>query len=255
MNKVKLCLLLPLFLGLPLFASEYWETHDTSTEGNIDEKKEVHLAQEALLGSKDAHTGLVTRKYYTGHDDFKIYAMGHISEDLAFANDLIGLEAGAAKKMKWFWAHLFVSHQNAKFKGISENRALFHNPNNMHAEENFVREGENTQMVNTLGLGLGLRSKLNLGFLPTERVFQNTTAFFTYSELDESYRNLKYLGPGLRADYALEHRVGNTFYYAPVLTYNFAIVERAVIGSDEINNDRRLYLSYLTLGLHLGLYF
>jgi len=237
------------------FPTEYFDTESSQTEEDILDKKEFHLFNENLIKVQDSRTGVITRKYYSGHDKMKIYTMGHVNEEVSYAKDLLGIEAGAAFKLKWFWVHGFLSQHRSKFRTITENRSVPGNTFNPEAEENVIREGENNETLSTIGLGLGLRAKLNLSFFPTDKIFHTASAYVTYNELDESFRNRKYLGAGFKAVYGLEHRPWTSFFYGPAFSYNFAIVQRGAINNLEDSNDRRLYLSYLTLGFLLGIYF
>lgn len=233
---------------------EYNENDDTSSLENIYQKKEIHLKNEKMIETRDRNTNVIVSRHYTKEDDFIFYLRGHLSENLYVTRKYLAIEGSFAKKIQNFWLQFLVSQSTSEFEIISENRTNGPNTSNSLAEENFVRPNNARQRLFTIGAGISYRWILELDFLETHNIFQTTSAYLTFHQLDENFRSTKYDGLGLRTDYGIHYRAHANFSFGPLLSYNLAIVSRD--GSlRERNNDRRLFLSYLTLAFEVGYFF
>lgn len=219
----------------------------------IEGDKDKYLRDETIISEVNDETGIITEHHYTATDKNRItgayqfhYEPNKIAEASAF-------EIEYARKFSTFWVQAFVGQMTTKFEYITENPNT--STSNSNAESNNRRVNGQDEDLTQFGLGISYRFKLNLDFFKTKNIFNDVKVYGTYNTLTESFRSLDYTGYGLRATYALHHRFTKRLQYGFQLNYNLATVAREALTENESRSERSLTLTWLTLGVSVGLFF
>ncbi len=109
--------------------------------------------------------------------------------------------------------------------------------------------------TNISSFGAGVGHRLKFFFYEEEPFFQHVTAATGPSILQVREVSTNYIGIELRAGYSLIYRASSSFHYGFKAVYHTGMAQRDEINNTEATRDRRLYYTYITAGIELGLYF
>lgn len=233
---------------------KYYELSEKDNELNIHRKSEIHLYDDMLLTDRSNKTNAIKGKHYTKKDYAILSTRAYANEKLHQSNELFGVEVAYAMHFYDYWFEAIASRSQAHFSAITENRTLGMNQHNAEAETNFNRPTGAAQELLSFALGVGHRSRMHVDVLDTERIFHSVHAYLVYHQLEEGFRNERYSGPGLRADYGVYFRASRIFSFGLKFSYNLGFVKREGVEKER-NTEQRLRLSYNTLLFDIGCHF
>lgn len=230
-------------------ADNVWLENETEEMIGVDKK------QDLVVNTLNYETGIVKDQHSVYNDSSALSFLVHGNLKLNKVSELKMFEVNySANLSNYTWLVLSAAQLTGTFGSIAENKTSG-NTGNSSAEINFVRPEESSVSILSLGAGLSYRYKFFPEIFEWENVFETVGAMITYNQLDDSFRGLKYTGPGLRADYGMHKRLSRTFQIGLQGSYNAAIVKREAAFDKEKASDRSLVLTWLTLAFNLGIYF
>ncbi len=157
---------------------------------------------------------------------------------------------------KEFWLDTFFSSSSGQFDAVASNS---NRTNSLQSEGYFLRNKKEEFHLMQTGMGLTLESNIISRFLKSNKFYEYSTAFLTYSIFRDDMRDQeKYAGVGLRADYSLNYRLTSDTHTAFRLSYRFSSVARSPsdqISSKEARGERSLMLAWPSVGIETTYFF
>ena len=202
------------------------------------------LASQNILGTyKGPYNGRIGAAYFSSPNPQKILR-GLSSFEL-----LVGF------KFKEVWLDTFFSSSSGEFATVASNS---NNLGSEQSEGHFRRDKKEKFKLIQTGMGLTLESALIRRFLKSDKFYEYSTAFVTYSIFQDEMRTQeKYAGVGLRADYSLNYQLTSVTNMAFRLSYRFSPVARPPSQklSKEPRGERSLMLSWPSVGVETTYFF
>jgi len=153
-----------------------------------------------------------------------------------------------------FWWGLSYSQAVGKWEGLSNNPG----PNvkaSKQAYGNFPFNDDSLLSINSYSIGFGYRFRLINHVIPfSSNIMEFSKAQFSYNQVTDDLYEDNYSGPGFNAEYLILNRNAANFYYGFKIHYSLSTVTRAAYQEEE-TRDRTIVLSYLALGLQIGIFF
>ena len=220
-----------------------------SDNENLDLYEVIPYNEQLSLEEKNKSLGIIST-----HDIINDRALWAISAsttaDLANLTTLMSFQANFLKNLDYFWINGFVSLAKATFETIS------HTNNRLEPADPI--ENDTNEKLITAGLGLGYRffwiQTLLEDILNTKDIYEFTSASFTYQTLSEAQLGDSFTGFGLQTDFTIIKRLSPSYHMGLKTTYNVSSLKRKV-SDGETSSANALVVSYLCIGLELGLYF
>ncbi len=216
---------------------------------NLDLYEAIPYNEQLSLAEKNKSLGIIST-----HDILSDKALWALSAstttDLNKLANLMSFQANFLKNLDYFWVNGFVSLTKATFESISHTNSYLEPANPI--------ENDTDEKLITVGLGLGYRffwiQTLLEDILNTLDIYEFTSASFTYQNLSETHLGDSFTGFGLQTDFTIVKRLSPSYHMGLKTTYNISSLKRKV-PTGESSSANSLVVSYLCLGLELGLYF
>ena len=203
-----------------------------------------NILNESESTYKWPHKGRIGAAYFSSPNPKKIL------KGLSSFELLIGF------KFKEVWLDTFFSSSSGHFGTVASNSDK--KGSNQSAEGHFLRdEKEKFQLMQT-GMGLTLESILIRRFFQSDKFYEYSTVYVTYSIFQDDMRDQeKYAGVGLRADYSLNYQLTPVTHMAFRFSYRFSPIARSPSQQSpkEPRGERSLMLSWPSVGVETTYFF
>lgn len=235
-------------LPLGLYAQEFSNDEDLTTSFTEQDLAELEgLKEGAILKKRDVKTGLFLSDYNTYDDKNRLSFLYHLNSDLTALTDVQTLEASYAHRFNDLWVEFFGLRTSGQFKDLSGN-----NPLEGPSSEDLISSSDT---VTVFGASLSYRDSWIGNLLDTDKVFTTTSAGLGWYSFHQTFRDLTYTGPGLKADFGIHRRSSRTMHYGIKMSYHLASVKRSEEFEGETSSARSQTLNWLTFGFDLSFYF
>jgi len=223
-------------------------TNDFST-GELNSYPDVFLSEDSILQETDTSTGMVEDSYYTGNDSTRVSISLNYSQDYEDPTKVQMVDFQYLSRLdasyRQYWWGLQFKRTTAKYSAIAEES----DSDNLAAER-----ASNIHSFTIVGFGISHRFRALASQAFTDRFFENVSVYGNYMFHSDGTNDERYTGYGYTAEYGLNYRSSQRFFYGGKISYNWAMVERSAVD-DESLSARSLVFGWLTFGLELGYYF
>ena len=232
------------FLGLTPAYSTLYTSQDFKDElvdgfgSRLNEEIEVTQSSETGLAEKTL--------YQQDLDSFKIGL--HVNSDPMTVGHIISLdlEYNAHWYENKFVNYFFYSGLH-RFDAVSSpNADLAGNGQLVTTEAN---------NLTSVGMGISLVTHYLGPLLGINNLEESVSSNFGFAFMGESFRNETYSGPGVKADFGLNIRPAEDYYYGLEFSWNHYAVTRDVRFDGEDVANRHLSLTWASIGVNWGFYF
>ncbi|MBF0314793.1 MAG: hypothetical protein HQK50_00415 [Oligoflexia bacterium] len=240
-----------------IFESEYQGAQLTieDQEKKLSKMKSFDQEDNLFISEKNLETGLLEKVYSIGEDKNHWNLFFQTNASVIKGPSLLAGDFLYGRNLDFCWLETAFSIVTAHFSALSTIPGR--RSDNNYAEVNSSRSPDSAQLLFSASLGPGYRFRFpeEVNILQIQNLFQNVAVYLSYNRLLDSVRDAEYDGFGFRADYGVHKRLSTRSHIGARFAYHFAEVSRPEMFSQESGKDRRLYLSWFTLGLDLAVYY
>ncbi len=260
-----LLILLPFITASHVFAQEILEQdreellrrliNEKISREELNKYPEIYQFSDSVLSERSIETGIRSDAYYTRQDDRRFslsYSFSYDYEDITkiqtFDLNYFNQFDNSYRQM-WWGAQ--IKSTTAKYDAIADERTS--TSGNSNSVANTTRNSE-LQSFTIMGLGLGHRFKILAEAFDTQRMFEFIAVYANYILHVDNTNSDTYSGYGYNAEYSINRRTNGGFFYGAKLSYNWALVEKAPVDDEKLN-DRSLVFGWTSVGFELGYIF
>ncbi|MBL6988496.1 MAG: hypothetical protein ISR65_01885 [Bacteriovoracaceae bacterium] len=197
--------------------------------------KSEEVDGELVFHERNLDTGVFDTTYNINAQDSTSYtALFHINHHPLKATDFLSFELIYATKFNDLedgYLNFYISETFLKYAVIATSAVI---------------PGATSENIISGGVGYGHRFKLIQSLFSARNLFETITAFASVHYFRETFEQIAYIGPGIRADYSIHKRSSASFHYGLRFSYNLASLQGT--------QDRYVTANWLSLAFELGFY-
>lgn len=257
-------LILGLYPSLQLFAQEKQSNPEEEKIKDLtefivspEEKIESQHIQKEEIKNINAAKGIIEKIYLPSNDTsrFGLGFLANLRPDQFFRVKTYEFQYSKRDKEYELWWVFNASLLNTEFSQISQNIvATDSNSHSQEAESENIRPDQAKQTLFLIGFGVLFRDQFPLNLNFSKDLLHEVSTIINYVSLKDDFRQKNYNGPGLKVDYGLHKRISPFYHLGIRLSYHLASVTRKELYHQEPSSDRRLILTWASMGLELTFY-